>query len=135
MKTVIVAAFPGMGKTYMSKVGGGKKCLDLDSSRYHWIWKDGKQTAEENPDFIRDYLAAIAKELEDQVYDAVFISSHDEVRKALKAANIKYFLVFPYYGDRKYYIGLYRQRGNSERFIKRMDKNYCGWVEAMDREK
>ena len=82
-KTMVIAAFPGTGKSFCTKNEGEKfeGILDSDSSNYSWI-KDsnGQNTTERNPDFPNNYITHIKENI--GKVDIIFVSSHKEVREA-----------------------------------------------------
>jgi hypothetical protein len=54
MRTIIISAFPGMGKSYSVEHLPQYKMLDLESSNYSWIkTNDGKVR---NPLFAQNYI-------------------------------------------------------------------------------
>lgn len=130
---IIVSAFPGTGKSYATKNYSKKfRISDSDSSKFSWIYRDGVKTEERNPNFIDDYLGHIRSIIDEN--DIIFVSSHSEVRKALERAGLYYMLVFGYYTEKQQRLQIYRDRGNSQKFIDSMDEHYCEYIEGMDAE-
>ncbi|MBQ8665855.1 MAG: hypothetical protein IJ526_03230 [Lachnospiraceae bacterium] len=93
LKTVIVSAFPGCGKTYMVQnrdkhpiqLYGTKRiciCRDSDSSKY-------PRTSDRYQRYVDD--------IEDRIgdYDIIFISQQDELRQELQKRNIPFIVVGP----------------------------------------
>lgn len=139
MKPLIISAFPGKGKSYIYKNCGLDSkyhisSIDSDSSKYSWIWKDGVRTEIRNGNFVNDYMNHIEEQIRNEALDVIFISSHSDVRKGLRDRKIDYYLVYGYMEDKQDYIDLYRERGNSEKFIENVKKNYDSYIESMDRE-
>ena len=132
-KTIVVSAFPGKGKSYMTK-SSVLNITDSDSSKFSWIYKNGIKTDERNPNFIPDYIDHIKSCIKSGEYDVIFVSSHEDVRRALAAAKIPYFLIYGYQSDKEDYLELYRERGNTEKFIENISSNYKKYVESMDKE-
>ena len=116
---MVIAAFPGTGKSYCVKNEAEKfdGVLDSDSSNFSWK-KDanGNNTTERNPDFPNNYIEHIKENI--GKVDVIFVSSHKEVREALEKENIKYTLVYPNVFQKEDYIKRYKNRGNSESFGK-----------------
>lgn len=128
-ETMVIAAFPGTGKSYCTKNEAEKfnGVLDSDSSNYSWIKdKDGNNTTERNPDFPRNYIEHIKENL--GKVDVIFVSSHKEVREALEKENIKYFLVYPNVFQKDEYIKRYKNRGNTDKFVRMLETNWEEWI-------
>ena len=93
-KTTIISAFPLCGKTYFSQNCGDFVVLDSDSSNFSWV-KDanGNRTNKRNPDFPGNYIEHIKSNIGKADY--ILVSTHKEVRDALREAGIEYILVYP----------------------------------------
>lgn len=128
-ETMVIAAFPGTGKSYCVKNEAEKfdGVLDSDSSNFSWK-KDanGNNTTERNPDFPNNYIEHIKENI--GKVDVIFVSSHKEVREALEKENIKYTLVYPNVFQKEDYIKRYKNRGNSESFIRLLEANWEEWI-------
>lgn len=124
----IISAFPGCGKSYYTE-----KCAentesirvsDSDSSMFSWVLdEEGKSTGVRNPEFPENYITHI-KNLIDDEYDIIFVSTHQEVRDALAKANLKYILVYPELESKETFLGYYRRRNSPEKFIELMDSKW-----------
>lgn len=145
MRTAIVSAFPGCGKSYIYNKYNNTpyygqdynnktwKMLDSDSSEYSWIKdENGNNTKEKNPNFPQNYIDHIKANI--GKVDVIFVSSHKEVRQALKENNIKFFLIFPLKEMKKDFIERYKNRGNTEDFINFISKNWDGFIDEMENE-
>ena len=130
--SIVISAFPGMGKTYASK-SFKLNIIDLDSSSFKWVVNDGKQKIT-NPDFPNNYILEIKKILDQEMDAVVFVSSHSEVRDALRENKIYYFLIAPYQNEREYLVNRYRKRGNSERFCKTIYDNWYNYTDSINNE-
>ena len=86
--TIIISGFPGIGKSYATECfyNSNVVVLDLDSNYFSWL-----RPGIENPDFPNNYIQYIKNNI--GVADYIFISSHDNVRKALKDEGINYILI------------------------------------------
>lgn len=115
--TIVISAFPACGKTYTYKNFNKKpfSILDSDSSRYSWIYENGVKTDIRNPNFISDYISHIKENI--GKVDVIFVSSHKEVREALRNNNIKYFIVYPSLDMKNEMIKRMIDRGNDNKFI------------------
>ena len=120
--TKVIAAFPACGKTYCFNRNEDYIILDSDSSKFSWMYR--KRTKEElddarkeweatphlmtttsyintikdqeikvrNPEFPKNYIEHIKENI--GKVDYIFVSTHEEVRKALTDAGIEFILVY-----------------------------------------
>jgi hypothetical protein len=123
MKTRIISAFPGTGKTTYHKKYPDTT-LDSDSSNFSWVTVDGKKIR--NPDFPANYIEHIKENI--GKYEFIFVSSHKEVRDALKENCLFFYLMYPYEDKKEIYLQRYKDRGNQEAFIELLDKNWDAWI-------
>lgn len=95
--TIIISAFPACGKTWcVENLKDKFDMSDSDSSNFSWVYnktEDGTTVKERNPKFPKNYIDHIKSLIGKK--DFIFVSSHDVVRKALKAEELPYFLVYP----------------------------------------
>ena len=125
MKTMVISAFPGTGKSYAFKnCSNSFKISDSDSSQFSWIEEERGRIR--NPDFPDNYIQHIKNNI--GKYDVIFVSSHLEVRQALNDAGIEYFTIYPQANLLEEYKERYIQRGNDEHFIDFIVNN---WSEMM----
>lgn len=115
--TIVISAFPACGKSYVYRNYNGKPytMLDSDSSQYSWIYENGVRTNKRNPNFIEDYIAHIKENI--GKVDCIFVSSHKDVRQALRDNNIKYFMVYPSLDMKEEMLNRMKERGNDDKFI------------------
>ncbi len=132
MKTLIISAFPGCGKTYLSEHSENIDyyVIDIDSTKFkhsiHWEIK---------------YIDYITKNV--GKYDFIFISQHDEVLLELKKRKIPFITVAPNNSEllsqkerqliKQQWFGRFILRNNShiiniEAWLKKMIKNYDAWT-------
>jgi hypothetical protein len=124
--TIIVSAFPGCGKSYCTKHGKDLITHDSDSSNFHFL----EGTRELNPDWPNNYIQHIARLKFRGYYDVVFVSSHVEIREALKEAGIKYLLIYPKDKCKDEYLQRYRDRNSPADFVKRLEENWQDWLQS-----
>jgi hypothetical protein len=124
--TIIVSAFPGCGKSYCAQHGKQLITYDSDSSNFHF--KEG--TRELNPDWPENYIQHIKRLKSRGYYDVIFVSSHAEIRKALKDAGIQYLLVYPENKCKEEYLRRYRDRGSPSVFVERLKANWENWLQS-----
>ena len=106
---MIYVGYPCIGK---SSIAGQDRFIDLESS----LFNDGSEHWE-------DKYVAVAKDLDEQGYD-VFVSSHIEVRLALKEKGYTFICIFP---DSKLYDYWFTR--TAERYKDRpSDKNLAALV-------
>lgn len=158
--TKIIAAFPACGKTYcVEHLGDRYTMLDSDSSEFSWMFR--KRTEEEleierkawdsekhaipgymyinkirnadvkvrNPEFPNNYISHIKENI--GKVDYIFVSTHEEVRKALADAGINFILVFPEHSCRAEWVGRCFLRGSGERFCSLIADNWDYWLSQM----
>ena len=125
-KATIISAFPGTGKSYLFRKLGSK-VSDSDSSLFSKL-----SNGDKNPDFPNNYIQHI-KSLIDKK-DFIFVSSHKEVREALKANNIPFILIYPNKSLLENYIIRYTERGNENSFIDFIRKNWYNFIEELSNE-
>ena len=120
-RSVIVMGFPGVGKTYVKeryKGSNNLKVLDSDSSNF------------DKSDFPNNYINYIEKQI--GKYDIIMVSTHKEVRDAIKNSIIprmcSLYICYPSYDIKDEWLERLRKRGNNESFIKMIDENYFNWV-------
>lgn len=147
MRTKVFSVFPACGKTwlYEHQKDFGLKILDSDSSKFSWKtvkvpqpdFGDGCQwenTKMRDPEFPNNYIAHIKEQLEKDEYNAIFVSSHEEVRKALEKAEIDYTNIYPDQSNLESWIGrcyLRELEGNNGFPIKVLIDNWNKWINDM----
>lgn len=130
METLVVAGFPGTGKSVLFKAFGENRVADSDSSQFSWISSGMARTR--NPEFPNNYIEHI-KSLMGKVA-VICVSTHDVVRQALKDNGIEYILVYPARSSKLVYLENYKKRGNDEAFIELMDKNWDKFIDQLEQE-
>lgn len=118
---IIVSAFPGCGKTFLSEQNiNGIRIMDSDSSTF------------DKADFPENYINHIKENIDST--DILFISSHKEVRDALAREEINYDLFYPDKNRRIEFLQNYMRRGNKAPFIQKIDNNFDKWIDEIDNE-
>lgn len=126
MRTKIISAFPGAGKSYYHN-NNKETTLDSDSSNFSWIKdKNGDNTKERNPEFPENYIKHIKENI--GKYKYIFVSSHKVVRDALFNNCLFFYLVYPSPSRKEEFIKRYEERGNQDFFIKLLDENWENWM-------
>lgn len=126
MRTKIISAFPGTGKsTYYNK--HKETTLDSDSSNFSWIITEKGKVR--NPDFPNNYISNIKENI--GKYEFIFVSSHKEVQDALLDQCIFFYLVYPDYLRKEEFIQRYKDRDNDEKFIQLVTDKWDEWMKEI----
>lgn len=124
MRTRIIAAFPGTGKSHFYQ-NNKDICIDSDSSLFSWI-KQSDGTKIRNPSFPRNYLEHIRENIGNYKY--IFVSTHMEVRNILLENCLFFYLLYPQRADKEKYINRYIRRGSPEVFVDLLSKSWDDWI-------
>jgi len=90
MRTRIISAFPGTGKSFYYK-NHAETTLDSDSSFFSWV--ETVQGKVRNPQWPENYIKYIKENI--GKYEFIFVSTHKEVREALLDSCIFFYLIYP----------------------------------------
>ena len=125
----IIIGFPGVGKTYCKEYfkGGSIKVLDSDSSNFS---KDN---------FPHNYIDFIKEVIYKNDVDILFISSHEDVRKAIYnddfiMNNAAIYICYPDKSLKEDFINRYKNRGNNDNFINLISNNWDKWIDDIEKE-
>lgn len=123
---MIIAGFPGIGKTYFKQhFGNGHfNIYDSDSSKFSWL-EDGTR----NPNFINDYFKHIEKIKEADPDSFILTSTHADVLKELKLRGHNFIIIVPSQDQLELYIERYKSRGNDDGFIELLKSNWNTWLD------
>lgn len=133
--TIIISAFPACGKTYcFNHLQDSYSIADSDSSEFSWRIRHEDNVKIRNEDFPNNYIEHI-KGLIGQV-DFIFVSSHDEVRKALEENHLQYYLVYPKntIENKNIWINRMIDRGSPRSMINFIFNGWDDFIEGMDAE-
>lgn len=113
MKTQIIAAFPGTGKSYfVANLGTTSTAIDLDTNDYTQGYdKNGKVINNEFPD---NYLHAIKQAIGQATY--LFVGCQPEVLDMLRKEDMNIVLVYPERQLKDEYMNRFNERGSSHEF-------------------
>lgn len=147
-RAIIISAFPGTGKTFYTTRHNIKEAnpsmavkimselyriMDSDSSKFHWVYdNNGFNTKATNSRFPDNYIDYIKSNIGDN--DIIFISSHSNVRDALKEAGIMYYLLMPIKDDKNKWMDVYKERGNTNKFISNINNHWDSYIDEMREE-
>ena len=122
MRTRIISAFPGTGKSYYCDLHPNNT-LDSDSSHFSWL---SKKDNIRNPAFPDNYIKHIRENI--GKYEFIFVSTHKVVREALLNNCIHFYLIYPNEEWKDLYLKRFKERGSSQEFIDLLDKNWDAWI-------
>lgn len=125
-RTVVICGFPGVGKSHLFRNPGNYTFLDSDSFSFSWLYPEDGSDRMRHPQWPRNYIEHIESNLGE--VDAIFVSTHKEVRIALQKSNIEFILVYPGLEMESEYIQRYINRGNQDAFIGLLRNFYQTWV-------
>jgi hypothetical protein len=126
-KTKVISGFPGVGKSHFHKNNPDLIILDSDSSSFSWVEKGVR-----NPDFPNNYIRHIKENL--GKVNVILLSSHKQVRDALRENDIGYTMVYPDKSLKHEYLSRYKGRGSDENFLGMIDKNWDGFIDELETE-
>lgn len=129
-KTKIISAFPACGKTYVFENFNDKVILDSDSSKFSWVMVANQKVR--NPDFPQNYIRYIKENIGKADY--ILVSTHENVRRALKDAEIDFYLVYPDRNLKEEWIGRCFLRGNRENFCWLIADNWDNWIDQLEQD-
>lgn len=66
-------------------------------------------------------------------YEFIFVSTHKEVRDALLANCLFFYLIYPDLDEKEVYLQRYRDRDSPQAFIDLLDKNWLNWLSELQR--
>ena len=117
--TIVISAFPACGKTYaFNNFQDSYSILDSDSSKFDKTY------------FPDNYIKHIKENI--RKVDIIFVSSHQSVREALVANNIKFVTVYPNFDCKDEWLKRMKDRGNTEEFIKLQESKWDEWVKKVN---
>ena len=125
-RALIIAGFPGVGKSEFFKTKKNLRVLDSDSSKFSWL-----STGERNPDFPANYIQHIQAMRWN--CDIIMISTHNVVLDALEKADIPYVIVYPKASLKAEYLGRYKERGSPQGFLNLLNEKWDDFIGQLER--
>ena len=120
--TMIISAFPCTGKTTYTYADYAPEnfALDSDSSKFDKAY------------FPHNYMENIMKNI--GKYSRLFVSSHKEVRTALKSNGLPFILIYPSMSLREEYLERCKKRGSNETLIRAISDNWFKWLMEIEQQ-
>lgn len=131
MRTKIISAFPGVEKTHFFKENQSI-CLDSDSSEFSWTIDVAEKKKVRNPDFPENYIKHIKENI--GKYEYIFVSSHKEVREALKDNCLFFYLIFPSIYLKEEYLERYKLKESPKQFIDFIESKWIEFISELYQE-
>lgn len=121
MKTIIISAFPGTGKSYfVTKHAVNTLVVDLDSNSFtNGHNEHGKVKSNEFP---LNYIKAIEEQI--GVAHILFVSIHQELRDVLVERGLDFTLVYPERSLKDEYLQRFSNRDDPQDFIELFANNW-----------
>ena len=128
-KGIVIAGFAGIGKTTLAKKY--KNVIDLDSAEFVYddsnmlhIPFEKRKGEKRNPNinWPNNYINAIKEAI--QQYDLILVWDRQDIIKEYIKNDINFTLCYPTKEDLPQYIERFRNRGNTEKYIKMKLKQY-----------
>lgn len=142
---LVVSATPGTGKSTITKNAeqyGLNHChvhyndhtreyeLTVPNSPLVPVF-DSDSSVFDKSEFPGNYIKHIKEVLSKFPDVVIFVSSHEEVRKAMAEAGIKYVLAYPERELKGDYLERYKERGSPEKFIALMDEKWNDFIDSV----
>ena len=124
MKTLIISAFSGTGKTTFFKKYPDIS-IDCGNTKFKWKRINNNKVIK-NPEFPKNYVDAIKENI--GKYKYIFVSTHTEVRDILKENDLYFYLIYPAIDRKDEFLQRYRDRNSPESYIKSLDLNWNTWI-------
>lgn len=139
-----VSAFPGTGKSTIHKGGYDYGLYPMTAEGYA-IYRmvrpvgmpavfDSDSSTYDKQNFPGNYIGWMKQTLQNNVLDGflALVSSHDNVREAMRNAGISYTLVYPDRSLKSEYIDRYTKRGNAPAFIQMMQDKWDDFIDSCE---
>lgn len=136
-KGIVISGFSGIGKTTLAKKY--KNIIDLDAAEFVYddsnmqhIPFEQRKGEKRNPNinWPNNYINAI-KEAK-QNYDFVLVWDREDIINEYIKNNINFILCYPSKEDLNNYVKRFRNRGNTEKYIKIKLKQYDEKIKLFD---
>lgn len=120
-RAVVISGFPGVGKsTTYTLLKKKLTIIDLGCSSF------------DKTNFPTNYIEYIKENLDKA--DIIFVSSQQSVRTALIDNKIHFTLYYPSKKRKKEFLKIYKDRGNSDKFIEFVNNNFERFINDIEEE-
>ena len=123
-EALVICGFPGIGKSHLAKKEG---FMDSDSSDWHW-----SAPGVPHPDWPYNYVKHIQLGL--YINKVILVSTHTDVRNALKEMGVEYWLCYPARFLRDEYMLRFAKRKDTPEFIQQMEDNWMKRIDELEAE-
>ncbi len=130
MNTRIIAAFPGVGKSYFAATSDNNMAIDLDSNDYTLGYKDDGTT--NNLNFPDNYVTAVKEHIGRA--GILLVACQPEVITALHNEKITFTLIYPERSLRTEYLNRFRQRGDSSAFTNMLSAKWDLFLDFLEKQ-
>ncbi len=132
MKTVVFAAWAGVGKTKLAEKYPGV-VIDFESSKYKWGCEPsesnkGRTDRVLNPDFPSNYLTAIRSAIGTVPF--ICVAYFGVLQELSDMKDVVSYVVVPHVDDKDLYVQRYKDRGNQPSFYANVDEFWSHVEEA-----
>lgn len=129
MKTQIIAAFPGTGKThFVASITNGNTAVDLDTNIYTLDYDENGRV--NNKEFPKNYFRAIKQAIGQADY--LFVGCQPEVLNMLRKEDLSFVLVYPERKLKDEYIRRFNKRGSSQNFGNLIKDNWDQFINFLE---
>lgn len=144
--SLVISAFPGCGKSTICKNAEQYGLINAD---VHYDDQEGVVISLPHSDtlvpvfdsdssifpkdkFPQNYIEHIKSVTEQYPDSVIMVSSHDNVREAMREAGIDYTLVYPQRELKGDYLERYKERGSPDQFVNMMDHKWNDFVDSSE---
>lgn len=129
----VISGFPGIGKSFYCYAHRDTlgHAHDSDSSLFSWFSEKGVRQGR-NTSFPANYVEYVHACF--GVYTNIFVSTHAEVRAAMKEAGLLHYIVYPTRDQKEIYLKRYIERDSHEYLIELIDQSWDTWLDELESE-
>ena len=129
MKTTVIAAFPGTGKSYfVASLSPGSKAIDLDTNEYTKGYDENGMPVDQ--EFPSNYFTAIKQAIGQTKY--LFVGCQPEVINILQKEHISPILIYPERQLKDEYVRRFHERGSSHEFSNLVRDNWDKFLDYLE---
>ena len=129
-KEYIICGFSGVGKSTAEYKQ--KDIVDMESSGFSHVWRNGFYGWGKNPEFPSNYIDRLCELIDNHAFTYYLMSCHQEVREELKARGLDYIIVMPTIEQKNEYLKRWLKRGSPIEFIKLMNNKWEDMIKSCE---